>query len=372
MTSERLMHLYGYMVGSRIVFLRGGVANLLQDVKLAKPTVFLAVPRILTRIYDKVMQGLSTSRVKALLFKLAYNRKLALLNQGIITNDTIWDKLVFSKIQSLLGGNVKYVVSGSAPISENVLEFARIVFGCQVYEGYGQTECAGSITVTLPHELKGGHVGPPMAGLRIKLIDVPEMEYYAKDNRGEVCVKGPSVMKGYYNNPERTKKALDEDQWLHTGDIGQWMPNGTLKIIDRSKHIFKLAQGEYIAPEKVENIYLSCRFVAQIFVDGDSLQTFAVGVVVPDEEVLLPWAKGEGLGDNLETLCKSPVVKQMILDDLTAVGKEKGLHGFEQVKAIYLCVKPFSPDDGLLTSTLKSKRSALRKHFQTHIQAMYS
>jgi len=153
------------------------------------------------------------------------------------------------------------MISGSAPISTEVLEFLKIAFCCQILEGYGQTECGAPATITWQKDPTSGHVGGPYRCLDVKLVDVPEMNYTSEDKdektgvyapRGEVCYKGYNNFKGYFRQPEQTKETIDEDGWVHTGDIGIFLPNGALKIIDRKKNIFKLAQGEYIAPDKIE------------------------------------------------------------------------------------------------------------------------
>jgi len=357
--------------GGRIGFTRGDIRLLTEDMQVLKPTIFPTVPRLLNRICDKVMQGAAQSKVKSYLLDLALRKKTELLMQGVFTRDSIWDKLVFHKVQALMGGRVRFSIVGSAPLSASVLNFTRAALGCLVLEGYGQTESTAGITVTLPHEAEAGQVGPPLACNKVKLIDVPEMDYYAKDGKGEVCVQGTNVMKGYYKEPEKTREAM-EDGWLHTGDIGMWLPNGTLKIIDRRKHIFKLAQGEYLAPERIEGIYVRSSLIAQAFVDGDSLQMYPVGIIVPDPEVVPKWASENlGLSGTIEQLCQEEGLKRAILDDMTKLGKEAGLKGFEQVKNITLVAEPFSVENGLLTPTFKSKRPALRKEFSAQIEEMY-
>lgn len=185
-------------------------------------------------------------------------------------------------------------------------------------------------------------------------------------------MKGPNVFKGYLKDKEKTAEALDENGWLYTGDIGKWLPNGTLKIIDRKKHIFKLAQGEYIAPEKIENIYIRSEPVSQIYVHGDSLQAFLVGIVVPDAEVMPGWAKKKGFEGSFAELCNNLELKKAIMADMVRLGKESGLHSFEQVKAIHIHKEMFTVQNGLLTPTLKAKRPELREFFKEEIEELYA
>ncbi|KAL7990612.1 hypothetical protein Chor_014042 [Crotalus horridus] len=323
---ERVVQSIIYSIGARVGFFQGDIKLLVDDMKALKPTLFPVVPRVLNRIYDK----------------------------------------------QLTGGKMKLIVTGAAPISPSVITFLRGVFGCHIAEAYGQTECSAGCTFTIPGDWKAGHVGPPLPCNIIKLEDVPEMNYFASNNEGEVCIKGPNVFKGYLKDPEKTAEALDSNGWLHTGDIGKWMPNNVLKIIDRKKNIFKLSQGEYIAPEKIENIYIRSPFVAQVFVHGDSLQSFLVGIVVPDEETLPAFAENLGVKGSFEELCKNSVVKNAVLMDMNKLGKEAGLKTFEQVKYIYLHPELFTVENGLLTPTLKSRRADLVKRFRSQIDALYA
>uniref|UniRef100_A0A8C6XFV3 Long-chain-fatty-acid--CoA ligase n=1 Tax=Naja naja TaxID=35670 RepID=A0A8C6XFV3_NAJNA len=368
---ERVVQFTMYSFGGRVGFFQGDIKLLVDDMKALKPTIFPVVPRVLNRIYDKV-QASTQTRFKRLLLNVAVNRKIAEVKQGIIRNNSIWDKLVFSKFQQVTGGKLKLVITGAAPISPSILMFFRGIFGCHIVEAYGQTECTAGCTVTLPGDWNAGYVGPPLPCNIIKLEDVPEMNYFAADNTGEVCIKGTNVFKGYLKDPEKTAETLDNDGWLHTGDIGKWMPNNALKIIDRKKNIFKLSQGEYIAPEKIENIYIRSSSVAQVFVHGDSLQSFLVGIVVPDEETLPALAENLGVKGSFEDLCKNSVVKNAVLMEMNNLGKEAGLKTFEQVKYIYLHSELFTVENGLLTPTLKSRRSDLVKYFRSQIDALYA
>ncbi|TSK14763.1 Long-chain-fatty-acid--CoA ligase 5 [Bagarius yarrelli] len=368
---ERVVQTVLYSVGGRVGFFQGDIRLLPDDMKTLKPTVFPVVPRLLNRVYDKIQSGAQTPFKKWLL-NFAVERKQAEVKQGIIRNNSIWDKLIFHKVQETLGGSVRVMVTGAAPISPAVLSFLRACLGCQIFEAYGQTECTAGCTISLPGDWTTGHVGVPVPCNVVKLVDVEEMNYFASNNEGEVCIKGKNVFCGYLNDPERTAEALDQDGWLHTGDIGKWLPNGVLKIIDRKKNIFKLAQGEYIAPEKIENVYIRCGSVAQVFVHGDSLQSCLVAIVVPDAETVPGLAEKLGVKGSFEELCKSQQIKKAILSDLVKLGREAGLKSFEQVKDLHLHPQQFTIENGLLTPTLKAKRGDLSKFFKNEIDSLYA
>ncbi|CAN0183446.1 unnamed protein product [Bubo scandiacus] len=368
---ERVVQTVVYSCGAKVGFFQGDIKLLTDDMKTLKPTLFPVVPRLLNRIYDKIQSG-AKSPVKRCLLNFAVIMKMAEIKQGIIRNDSIWDQLIFKKVQETMGGRVRIMVTGAAPISPSVLTFLRAALGCQIFEAYGQTECSAGCTFSMPGDWTTGHVGAPLACNIIKLDDVEEMNYFSSNNEGEVCIKGPNVFKGYLKDPEKTAEAIDKDGWLHTGDIGKWLPNGTLKIIDRKKNIFKLAQGEYIAPEKIENVYIRSAPVAQVFVHGESLRSFLIGIVVPDPETLPEFAAKLGVKGSYEDVCKNPAVKKAILEDMIRLGREAGLKSFEQVKDLYIHTEMFSVENGLLTPTLKAKRAELVKLFQKQIESLYS
>ncbi|XP_051505874.1 long-chain-fatty-acid--CoA ligase 1-like [Myxocyprinus asiaticus] len=368
---ERVVQGVTLLHGARIGYFQGDIRALMDDLTTLKPTIFPVVPRLLNRMYDKIY-GQANGRLKRWILEFAFRRKEAEMMRGIMRRDSLWDKIIFKKVQASVGGRVRMMVTGAAPISAPVLTFLRAALGCQFYEGYGQTECTAGSTVTVPGDWTAGHVGAPLPCNDIKLVDVGEMNYYATNGEGEVCVRGPNVFKGYLKDPEKTQEALDKDGWVHTGDIGRWLANGSLKIVDRKKHIFKLAQGEYVAPEKIENIYIRSEAVAQAFVHGDSLQACLVAIIVPDPDFLPGWAKKRGIEGTYEELCKNKDVKKAILEDILKLGKESGLKSFEQVKDIVLYTEMFSIQNGLLTPTFKAKRAELRNHFRAQIDELYS
>ncbi|XP_076008078.1 long-chain-fatty-acid--CoA ligase 5 [Genypterus blacodes] len=368
---ERVVQTAVYGAGAKVGFFQGDIRLLPDDMKALQPTIFPVVPRLLNRVYDKVQSEAATPFKKWLL-NFAVDRKYAEVKEGIIRNNSIWDKLIFHKVQASLGGRVRLMVTGAAPISPPVLNFLRASLGCQIFEAYGQTECTAGCTFTMPGDATSGHVGVPLPCNYVKLLDVEEMNYFASNGEGEVCIKGKNVFKGYLKDPERTAEALDEDGWLHTGDIGKWLPSGVLKIIDRKKNIFKLAQGEYIAPEKIENVYGRSGPVSQVFVHGDSLQSCLLAIVVPDPDELPKLAKTLGCQGSIEELCKNTEIKKAILSDMTKLGKEAGLKSFEQVKDVHLHPEQFTIENGLLTPTLKAKRAELKVLFQPQIEKLYS
>uniref|UniRef100_A0AAY4E823 Arachidonate--CoA ligase n=1 Tax=Denticeps clupeoides TaxID=299321 RepID=A0AAY4E823_9TELE len=353
---ERLIEAVVFCHGGRVGFFQGDIRLLSDDMKALRPTIFPVVPRLLNRMYDKIFSQANTP-LKRWLLNFAAKRKGAEVSSGVIRSDSMWDKIFFSKIQ---------VADDYYWCRPNLTHCAG------VYEAYGQTECTAGCTYTTPGDWTSGHVGAPLPCNLIKLVDVPEKNYYASKGEGEVCVKGPNVFKGYLKDPVKTAETLDDDGWLHTGDIGKWLPNGTLKIIDRKKHIFKLAQGEYISPEKIENIYIRSEPVSQLYVHGDSLQSCLVGIVVPDPEVFSSWAQKKGFVGSYEELCKDKDVKKAIMDDMVRLGKASGLHSFEQVKDIYVHSEMFSINNGLLTPTLKAKRPELKEFFKTKIEELYA
>ncbi|KAL4619551.1 hypothetical protein ACB092_06G087600 [Castanea dentata] len=213
----------------------------MDDLAALRPTIFSSVPRLYNRIYDGITNAVANSgKLREGLFRVAYNSKKQAIMSGR-NPSPMWDRLVFNKIKEKLGGRVRFLGSGASPLSPDIMDFLRVCFGCQVIEGYGMTETSCVISMMDVGDNLSGHVGSPSPACEIKLVDVPEMNYTSKDQphpRGEICVRGPIVFQGYYKDEGQTSEVIDNDGWLHTGDIGSWLPGGRLKIIDRLASMF--------------------------------------------------------------------------------------------------------------------------------------
>lgn len=362
--------------GASIGFWRGDVKLLVEDIGELKPTIFCAVPRVLDRIYSGLKQKISAGGLlRNTLFNIAYKYKQYNLWKGVKTIEAapICDKIVFGKVKQGLGGNVRLILSGAAPLSTHVEAYLRVVSCAHVLQGYGLTEtCAGTF-VSLPNEISMlGTVGPPVPNVDVCLESVPEMGYDALSStpRGEICIRGKTLFSGYYKREDLTKEVL-VDGWFHTGDIGEWQPDGSMKIIDRKKNIFKLSQGEYVAVENLENIYGLVSDIDSIWIYGNSFESFLVAVANPNQQALERWAKENNISGDFDSLCENPKAKEYILGELSKIGKEKKLKGFEFVKAVHLDPVPFDMERDLITPTYKKKRPQLLKYYQNVIDKMY-
>jgi long-chain acyl-CoA synthetase len=366
-------------------FSTGNPAKLMEDAQVLKPTLFIGGQRIFQRVHEVINQGINkSSGFKKSLVQKPLSSKLDTLEKDGTFTHAIWDKVVFSKMKNALGGHCRILLTASAPISAEILNFLKVCFSCPVFEGYGQTVNCACATLTGAYDTVIGHVGGPNAAVEIKLVDVAELNYLTTDKdeegkpkpRGEICLRGPIVFKGYFNDPENTAKALDNEGWLHSGDIGTILPGGRLKILDRVKNILKLSHGEYVAPEKLENVLILDKYVGQIMVHGDSLENFVVAIIIPKKDAIVNWfhaqGKNEVTTDNVHEHYNDEGLKKEIVASMDKLGRSRDFKGFEIIKKVFLSNEPFTLENGLLTPTIKVKRHEVKNKYIDEIRKMYS
>jgi len=332
--------------------------NLLE----VKPDGFTTVPRVLEKLYDKIiMKGKELTGIKKNLFFWAVNLGLNYELEGkswfYYKQLALANKLIFSKWREALGGNIKVIISGGAALQPRL---ARIFNAAQipVMEGYGMTETSPVISVNYPGHLKFGTVGPILDNVEVKI---------AED--GEILMKGPSQMLGYYKDPKKTKETIDKDGWLHTGDIGEIDKDGFLKITDRKKEIFKLSTGKYVAPQIVENKLKESPFVDQVLVEGEG-EKYAVAIISPDFNVLHKWAANNNISfhDNVDLISNQKVIDR-IQKEIDRINATLGRH--RQIKKFAITCKSWTTETGELSPTLKLKRKQLKKIYKKKLEYLF-
>ncbi|KAI3446056.1 hypothetical protein Pfo_002721 [Paulownia fortunei] len=374
---DQIFETYCIYCGSSIGFWQGDIRFLVEDLLVLKPTIFCGVPRVYDRIYTGIMDRISAGgSLKKSLFQIAYNYKLRNLEKGLRQEEAspLLDKLVFDKIKQGFGGRVRLMLSGAAPLPKHIEEFLRVTCCCVLSQGYGLTEsCGGCFTSIANVFPMMGSVGVPMTTIEARLESVPEMGYDALSTvpRGEICLRGNTLFSGYHRRPDLTEDVV-VDGWFHTGDVGEWQPNGAMKIIDRKKNIFKLSQGEYVAVESIESTYSRCPLITSIWVYGNSFESFLVAVAVPERKALEDWAANNQEKGDLQSLCSNVKARKYILDELNTTAKRHNLRGFEMLRAVHLDPIPFDIDRDLITPTFKLKRPQLLNYYKDCIDQMYS
>ena len=357
---ERMLH-YLYMYIGASIYFAESMETIGDNIREVKPDVFSAVPRLIEKVYDKIIsKGEDLTGVKKKLFFWA----VGLAEEYEQTGKGSWyylklgiaRKLIFKKWQEALGGNVRAIASGSAALQPR-LSRIFLAAGIPILEGYGMTETSPVISVnSFQRGIRFGSVGA--------LIDDVEV-MIASD--GEILVKGPNVMMGYYNNEDATKEVFDADGWLKTGDIGEFIEGKFLKITDRKKEIFKTSGGKYIVPQAIENSLKESRFIEQAMVIGEN-QKFPAAFIVPDYAFLRAWAKRHELsfeGQSNEQIIADPTVYKRIFEEVEKVNANLG--NWEQLKKIKLLSDLFSIEGNELTPTLKLKRKViLEKYSQAY------
>ena len=379
---ERVIIAFCLTFNVRICIYNGDVLRLKEDLALYKPEIFASVPRLFNKFYDVIKSQFDakTGLVKTLINR-ATASKLNYLHSGTCYTHSIYDRLVFNKVKAVLGGNVRVAVTGSAPIAPEVIDFLKIAFCCPILEAYGQTEGTALEFNTNEFDSETGHVGGPAVSTEFKLVDIPEMNYTSKDvdaqglqnPRGEIWVRGPGVIPGYYKADDKNAETFTPDGWLKSGDVGMLVyPQMRLKIIDRKKNIFKLAQGEYIAPEKLENIYkLAHPSIAGVYVYGDSLKSCLIGIINVEKTALEKFAEELAVTAEPGTpLEKNQKIKDKYIELMNELAKQKKLNPLERLKDILIETKTFQ-ELGLLTEAMKIKRIDIRQYYQSDLDLLY-
>lgn len=361
---ERMLNMNFQYKGIRVYYAEN-MATIIDNLKEINPEGFSSVPRLLERVFDKIMaKGKDLEGIKKKIFFWAVDLGL----RYELNNANGWwygqklklaRKLIFSKWQEALGGNVKIIISGGAALQERLARVFHAA-GINVIEGYGLTETSPVIAVNhyeYPN-VKFGTVGPILNGVEVK---------FAED--GEILARGPNIMLGYYKAPDLTAEVIDEDGWFHTGDIGILVDNKYLKITDRKKEIFKLSSGKYVSPQVVENFCKESMFIENVMVIGEN-EKFASALVSPDFNHLHFWATKYKIHyrDN-EELVRIPDVVKRYQKEINEINKK--LSETERIKRFRLVCSEWTPNTGELSPTLKLKRKFLYEKYDHIVKEIF-
>ena len=377
---ERMV-ISGFMgIGAKVGFISGSVkTTLMEDIKYFGPTLLFTVPKVLQTIRNKVFEGFNKlSGWKKKLAYTAYYTKLENYKKYGIVTHAIYDILVFKKIREMFGNRIKTVLCASAPLRKELADDFKVFLSVPVVEGLGMTELSGSPFCTNYNDYTNFTAGGVNWGARMLLKSVPELGYTVDDEiegikcpAGEMCLKGPLVFHGYYKNDEENKNCFDEEGYFHTGDVGRIFPNygNGLKIVDRVKEIFKLSQGEYIIPAKLESVYSKSIYVSQIMIYGNPTKNKIIGIIIPDKKKC-----AEELNMSIEDLVKDNKNKDLInliVKDFENLAKEAEFNGLERLKYIIIDFDEFTNSNNCLTPTMKIIRKNVEKKYKERIDNLY-
>lgn len=357
---ERIIDYMYLMMGCRIHYI-DQMEDIKDDFGTVKPFFMATVPRLLEKIYTGIkVKGQELSGLKKNLYYwaiyLAEEYDPEHPPTGFMAlKYKIADKLIYSKIRALFGGNLKGLTSGGAALPPEIFRFMNAL-GFYCGQGYGLTETSPVITVQTRESMRIGSVGKPIPGIEVKIAD-----------DGEILSRGPNVMKGYYKNEEQTKEVIDEDGWFSTGDIGKIDEDGYLYITDRKKSMFKLSTGKYVAPQNVENQLSNSGYIDQVIVVGFQ-KKFCSALIVPAYENVKKRLKRDGYTPT-EPFNKDEKIRELIQQEVDKTNKQ--LSPWETVKKFSLLENPLTIDSGELTPTMKVKRNVVRDKYQDRIDAMY-
>ena len=372
-------HSFGQVVELHCLFAMGASLGIVEDVTTiienlgeVRPTLLFSVPRIFNRIYDGVHKKMEAEGgVKKMLFDkgLANAEKIREIEDaggtpGFFTKtmNGFYDSLVFSKVRDRFGGRLKYAFSGGAALSPEVAQFIDNL-NITVYEGYGLTETSPIVTCNYPNNRRIGSVGKPLPGVEVTIDPV---EGYP-EGTGEICVKGPNIMQGYHNLPEKTEEVLSEDRTFRTGDLGRIDSDGYLWILGRVKEQYKLENGKYVVPGPIEEQLKLSPYINQVMIEGTN-KPFNVALIVVDEESLLSWCKKRNIPQ--DEMLEHHDVQQLYRDEIERVSAS--IKGYERPKKFQLIAEEWTPENDMLTPTLKLKRRIVMEEYGDVIEDLFN
>ena len=353
------------MTGCQVAFCES-IDKVVENMQEASPTVMVSVPRLFEKIYARIYEDVhKMSSIRSSLFHLAIKVGREFISRRYIDPKPLgllglkyrfFDWLVFQKIRKRFGGRLKYFISGGAPLDKLINEFMWVI-GIPTFEGYGLTETSPAVTLNSPWKIRFGSVGTPLPGTEVKLAD-----------DGELLVRGPLLMQGYFKAPEETERVM-QDGWLKTGDIARIDEDGYVYIIDRKKEIIITAGGKNIAPQPLENVLRMDKYISQAFVYGDR-KPYLVAILTPNLERLIQMAQQEGLDYlDMEDLVTNEQVQRRYAYRLQRINDK--LPSYQTIKKFILLPRDFSVDGEELTPTLKLKRKVITAKYQDRIERLY-
>ena len=365
-TFERMAGYYtAFSCGATIAYAES-VETVAANMLEVHPTIVTTVPRLFERIHSRVIKQVDAGpAIKQKIFHWAIavgKEHASALRQGgpslrLRAEHALADKLVFSKLREKTGGRMRFFVSGGAALARELGEFFEAV-GLTVIEGYGLTESSPVIAANRLHNYRFGSVGQPIPGVEVRI-----------EEDGEILARGPNIMQGYWGQPDATAQAIDREGWLHTGDIGVIDADGFLRITDRKKHLFVSSGGKNIAPQPIENLFLSSKYIEQFMLIGDH-RMYLTALIVPDFEALKEYADARNLSySNPADLARHPDIYQLIEQDINLI--QRDLANYERVRRFTLLDRLFSVEEGELTPTQKIRRNVVEKRYADLIENMY-
>jgi long-chain acyl-CoA synthetase len=379
-----LAHVFERLAGNYLMFASGATVayaesaqTVSEDIKLARPTVATSVPRVYERIFDSMREQAPDSGIGKSIFEwsLGVARDCARAENpglGLRIKHSIADSLVYGNVKEQMGGNIDFMVSGGGSLSKRLAELFEGV-GLPILEGYGLTETAPVVSTNPPEDPRAGTLGPPLDGIETKLdggVVTEDQRRKATGAIGELLVKGANVTEGYWNRPEATEEAFTEDGWFRTGDIIEQTSDGYLVYHDRLKQIIVLDTGKNVAPVPIEDGFATSERVGQVMVMGDD-EPFIAALIVPNFETARRWAESENISapEDRRELCRDERVHEWVAEEVESVNREFENH--EQIKEFRLVPEEWTPENDLLTPSMKLKRRNILDRYDDEVASIY-